>query len=146
VSSFHAIMTSLCFRLRMHYVFLFVDFVWVHPFGGCKLGFLRKGSFLVIPQTSLISSMLLHTEQVTKITFSFVHFSKKIFKIGKLSLQLHTFFIVILFELFKLNLQRFVIIHIKRSRSINTTSGFIAWNKFSFSCLNYPTHFMLKPI
>ena len=99
-SSFHAIMTSLCFRLTMHYVFLFGDFFWVHLFGGCKLGFLRKGSLLVIPQTSLIGSMLLHTEQVTKI-----------FKIWKLNLPLHMFFVVILFEIFKLNLKRFVIIH-----------------------------------
>ena len=42
----------------MHYVFLFGDLVWVHLLGGSKLGFLKKVSLLVIPQTSLIGSML----------------------------------------------------------------------------------------
>jgi len=126
MSSFHAIMTCLYICLRMHYVILYGDLVWVHPFRGYKLSFLRKGSLLVIPQTSLMGSMLLHTEQVTKITLSFVQFSKNIFNIGKLSLQLDTFNIVILFEIFKLNLQRLLIIHVERSRGANTTRGFIA--------------------
>jgi len=44
--------------------------------------------------------MLLHNDQVTKIIPSFVHISKQIFKIGKFSLQLHTFYIVIILELY----------------------------------------------
>ena len=74
VSYFHAIMKVFALGLECTMFFFFGDFVWVHLFEGCKLGFLREVSLLVILQTS---HMLLHTEQVSKSLFHLFIFLNK---------------------------------------------------------------------